>query len=47
LADPIDRFFDKVLVMAPDAAVRGNRFALLRAVTNSFLRVADLGKLAG
>jgi tetrameric-type glycyl-tRNA synthetase beta subunit len=47
LADPIDRFFDGVLVMAPDAAVRANRLALLRAVTRTFLRVADLGKLAG
>jgi glycyl-tRNA synthetase beta chain len=47
LADPIDRFFDKVLVMAPDPAVRRNRLALLRAVTSSFLHVADLGKLAG
>jgi tetrameric-type glycyl-tRNA synthetase beta subunit len=47
LAEPIDRFFDKVLVMAPDPTVRRNRLALLRAVTNSFLNVADFGKLAG
>lgn len=47
LADPIDRFFDKVLVMAPDLAVRRNRLALLRAVTNSFLHVCDLAKLTG
>jgi len=47
LADPIDRFFDGVLVMAPEARVRANRLALLQAVTKTFLRVADLGRLAG
>jgi tetrameric-type glycyl-tRNA synthetase beta subunit len=47
LATPIDRFFDDVLVMAPDAAVRANRLALLREVTATFLRVADFGRLAG
>jgi glycyl-tRNA synthetase beta chain len=47
LADPIDRFFDDVLVMAPDPAVRANRLALLRDVTNTFLDVADFSKLAG
>jgi tetrameric-type glycyl-tRNA synthetase beta subunit len=47
LADPIDAFFDRVLVMAPDERLRGNRLALLRAVTQSFLRVADFGRLAG
>jgi glycyl-tRNA synthetase beta chain len=47
LADPIDRFFDDVLVMAPDAAVRANRLALLRAVTATFLQVADFSKLSG
>lgn len=47
LADPIDAFFDRVLVMAPDERLRGNRLALLQAVTHSFLRVADLGRLTG
>ncbi|OFX35339.1 MAG: glycine--tRNA ligase subunit beta [Armatimonadetes bacterium RBG_16_67_12] len=47
LADPIDRFFDDVLVMAPDPAVRANRLALLREVTAAFLRVADFSKLSG
>lgn len=47
LAGPIDRFFDDVLVMAPDPAVRANRLALLRAVTQTFLQVADFGKLSG
>ena len=47
LADPIDRFFDDVLVMAPEAAVRANRLALLRDVTILFLLVADFSKLSG
>ncbi|MDR7544066.1 MAG: glycine--tRNA ligase subunit beta [Armatimonadota bacterium] len=47
LADPIDRFFDDVLVMAPDPAVRANRLALLREVTATFLEVADFSRLSG
>ncbi len=47
LADPIDTFFDDVLVMAPDAPLRANRLALLRGVSETFLRVADFAKLAG
>jgi len=47
LADPIDRFFDGVLVMAPDPAVRANRLALLREVTATFLNVADFSRLSG
>lgn len=47
LADPIDAFFEQVLVLAPDPAVRSNRLALLRGVSESFRRVADLGRLAG
>lgn len=46
LADPIDRFFDDVLVMAPDLEVRANRLALLRDVAGAFLRVADFSRLA-
>jgi glycyl-tRNA synthetase beta chain len=47
LADPIDKFFDDVLVIAPDPAVRANRLALLRGVTATFLHVADFSKLTG
>lgn len=47
LADPIDAFFDHVLVMAPDAGVRANRLALLKAVTATFLQVANFGVLSG
>ena len=47
LADPIDAFYDKVLVMAPEPPVRANRLALLRGVRDTFLRVVDFSKLAG
>jgi len=43
----VDRFFDDVMVMVDDAAVRANRLALLREVSATMNRVADIGKLAG
>ncbi|MBF0614907.1 MAG: glycine--tRNA ligase subunit beta [Magnetococcales bacterium] len=42
----IDGFFDEVLVMDPDLAVRGNRLALLAAVRGCFSRMADFSRLA-
>ena len=42
----VDRFFDDVMVMADDPAVRANRLALLRGVAATMNRVADLSKLA-
>ena len=47
LREPADRFFDEVLVMAEDDAVRRNRLALLGTIREAFLRVADLSKLPG
>ena len=41
LQGPIDRFFDEVMVMSEDAAKRDNRLALLRAVRELFLQIAD------
>ena len=42
----VDRFFDKVLVMDPDPAVRANRLALLAGLnTLAFLRFADLSEI--
>lgn len=46
LKDPVDTFFDKVLVMAPDIAVRDNRLALLAEVAGVFLQIADISYLA-
>jgi len=42
----VDRFFDDVMVMADDPAVRANRLALLRGVAQTMNRVADISKLA-
>lgn len=41
LVGPIDRFFDEVLVMAPEEELRGNRINLLCAVRDLLFRVAD------
>ena len=43
----VDRFFDDVLVMADDPAIRANRLALLRGIAQTMNRVADISKLAG
>jgi glycyl-tRNA synthetase beta chain len=42
----VDRFFEEVLVMADDPAIRANRLALLRDVAQTMNRVADISKLA-
>lgn len=45
LRRPIDAFFEAVLVMDPDPAVRRNRLALLTAVHELFNRIADFRKV--
>lgn len=45
LREPIDVFFDKVMVMIDDVPLRDNRLALVKQVNDLFLRVADLSKL--
>lgn len=45
LKDPIDKFFDKVLVMAEDEKLKNNRLALLTKLRNLFLNVADISLL--
>lgn len=42
---PIDEFFDGVMVMVEDEAVRNNRLALLDEIGKLFLRIADFSKL--
>ncbi|MCC6194578.1 MAG: glycine--tRNA ligase subunit beta [Burkholderiales bacterium] len=42
----VDRYFDDVMVMDDDPAVRANRLAFLRGVAHTMNRVADIGKLA-
>lgn len=45
LKDPIDLFFDQVLVMDKKEALRNNRLALLSAIGRIFLRIADFSKI--
>ncbi|OYD21025.1 glycine--tRNA ligase subunit beta [Oceanimonas baumannii] len=45
LRESVDAFFDQVMVMADDDAVRLNRLALLNQLRNLFLRVADISLL--
>jgi len=47
LRAPVDAFFNDVMVMADDPAVRANRIALLGSLHDLMNRVADLAKLAG
>lgn len=50
LREPVDRFFDPergVFVMTDDAALRGNRLALLEQMRQLFYRIADISKLGG
>ncbi|MFC3290845.1 glycine--tRNA ligase subunit beta [Modicisalibacter luteus] len=45
LREPVDTFFDEVMVMADDEAVRRNRLALLANLQGLFLEVADIAEL--
>ena len=45
LREPVDAFFEAVLVNAADAAVRANRYALLAQLRGLFLGVADISLL--
>ena len=47
LRGPIDAFFDAVLVMDPDEALRDNRLQQLNRFVALFERFADFGRLAG
>ena len=46
LRDPVDRFFDDVMVMVDDEAMRDNRLALLGELRALFLDVADISRLS-
>jgi glycyl-tRNA synthetase beta chain len=41
----VDDFFDEVMVMDEDLALRNNRLALLERLGEMFLRTADLSQL--
>jgi glycyl-tRNA synthetase beta chain len=46
LKEPVDAFFDKVMVNAEDPALKANRLGLLATLHSAMNRVADLSKLA-
>jgi len=46
LRDQVDAFFNDVMVMADDVALRNNRLALLAVLHGMMNRVADISKLA-
>jgi len=44
--EPVDAFFDKVMVMVEDERLRGNRLALLRTLLQRFTTIADFSEIA-
>ncbi|NOQ50999.1 MAG: glycine--tRNA ligase subunit beta, partial [Desulfuromonadaceae bacterium] len=46
LRAPVDQFFDGVMVMAEDQAVKNNRLALLTSIAGLFKGVADFSRIA-
>ncbi|HEU0152512.1 MAG TPA: glycine--tRNA ligase subunit beta [Arenimonas sp.] len=46
LQGPVDNFFERVMVMADDAAVRDNRLALLKLIADRFAKVAAVEQLS-
>jgi glycyl-tRNA synthetase beta chain len=47
LRPDIDKFFDQVMVMAEDEAVRRNRLALLSELLREFTTIADFSEMGG
>jgi glycyl-tRNA synthetase beta chain len=47
LREAVDRFFDDVLVMDPDPALRANRLSLLADLRRLFTGIADISRLGG
>ncbi|MDG1753322.1 MAG: glycine--tRNA ligase subunit beta, partial [Thalassotalea sp.] len=45
IKQPIDEFFDNVMVMADDEEIKINRLTLLNEIRNSFLAIADISVL--
>lgn len=46
LKEPVDRFFDEVMVMADDEDLKNNRLALLARLREPFHSVADISRLS-
>ena len=47
LRQPVDAFFDAVLVNDPDAEIRANRLKLLTQIRDTFHLVADFSLITG
>ncbi|OWK22442.1 hypothetical protein AJ88_09635 [Mesorhizobium amorphae CCBAU 01583] len=47
LREPVDSFFERVLVNDEDQAVRANRLALLARIRAATGKVADFSRIAG
>jgi len=47
LRNAVDAFFESVMVMADDPALRANRLALLKRMQGLFMHAADLSRLPG
>lgn len=45
LKDPIDNFFEKVMVMVEDEALKNNRLGLLRKIYDIMMKVCDLSQI--
>ena len=45
MAPELEKFFDEVMVMVDDPAVRSNRMSLLRKVGDAVLKIADVTKI--
>ncbi|MGD9383257.1 MAG: glycine--tRNA ligase subunit beta, partial [Desulfobacterales bacterium] len=46
LRDPVDAFFDGVLVMAKETKIRNNRLSLLKHIADLFEHIADFSKIS-
>lgn len=47
LREPVDAFFEGVMVMAEDPVLRANRLGLLSIIESLFLNIADISRLQG
>ena len=46
LREPIDKFFDGVMIMDKDKKLQDNRLKILNAFTDVFSNIADFSKMA-
>ena len=46
LREPVDAFFEAVMINAEDAGVRKNRYAMLARLRGLFVNIADISTLS-